>query len=77
MRTIWTRERLDDVERYERAARLIVEGVIPWFTSVVRVFGTWNDGIRAAGYEPREPHGGAGNQYRRQSMRGALSGAAR
>lgn len=59
----------DDVERWERADRLIRERVIPWFTSVVVRFGTWNAAIRAAGYEPRAAHGGAGNQYRRQRMR--------
>lgn len=30
----------------------------PWFTSVVRTFGTWNNAVRAAGLQPRPPRGG-------------------
>jgi hypothetical protein len=41
----------------------------PWFTSVVVRFGSWNAAIRAAGFEPRAGHGGAGNEKRRRSAR--------
>jgi hypothetical protein len=34
--------------RFERAA-----GRWPSFNTAIRVFGSWNAGIRAAGYEPR------------------------
>jgi len=41
----------------------------PWFTSVVRVFGSWRAGLEAAGFEARAPHGGGGNVLRRRSQR--------
>ena len=60
-----------------RAARLHDEGRIcrfregdwPHSESVVREFGSWNAGILAAGFEPRAPHGGAGNAARRRNQR--------
>ena len=42
-----------------RAERFLGDDRWPWFTSVVRRFGSWNAGIRAAGFEPRRalnPH---------------------
>jgi hypothetical protein len=40
------------------------EGHWPWFTLVVREFGTWNHGLEAAGFTSRQANGGAGNQRR-------------
>jgi hypothetical protein len=39
----------------------------PWFSTVIKIFGSWNAGIAAAGFKPRQNHGGNGNQaYRLQ-----------
>lgn len=45
----------------------------PWFTLVVRRFGSWNAGIRAAGFEPRVSGGGGGNGARHRSVRERLA----
>jgi len=50
--------------RFEEA-----DGAWPWCTYVVRVFGTWNAGIEAAGFAPRATGGGDGNQARLRSVR--------
>jgi len=50
--------------RFERG-----NGRWPWFTYVHRTFGSFNEGLLAAGYEPRAPHGGAGNELRRRNRR--------
>lgn len=42
------------------------DGYWPWFTIVVRRFGSWSAGIAAAGFTPRPSHGGGGNQARRR-----------
>lgn len=49
-------------QRWEDAA-----GHWPWFTIVVQRFGSWNEGLLAAGFEPRPAHGGGGNALRRRS----------
>jgi hypothetical protein len=53
----------------ERAARFDSDTHWPWFSMVVRVFGSWNAAIEAAGFAPRAAHGGGGNQSRRRSVR--------
>lgn len=42
------------------------EGGWPWFTEVITHFGTWNAAIEAAGFDPREAHGGPENQKRKR-----------
>jgi hypothetical protein len=59
------RDRLGD----EARARRFESGHWPWYTSVVIRFGSWNAGIRAAGFTPRANHGGGGNIYRRRDLR--------
>jgi len=56
---------LYDGDREVRARRHLDAGDIPWFTTVVKRFGTWNAALAAAGFKPRANHGGAGNQERR------------
>lgn len=59
----------NDVARAERFIH--AAGHWPYFTTVVRVFGSWNEGLVAAGFEPRAIGGGGGNQLRRRSARAA------
>lgn len=50
-----------------RARRFeLADGHWPWFTLVVRRFGSWNAALTEAGFEPRVPHGGNGNMGRRR-----------
>lgn len=64
----WTaRNQLRDEARAQRFED--ADGHWPWFTVVVRRFGSWSEGLRAAGFEPRAPHGGGGNQRRRRDAR--------
>jgi hypothetical protein len=58
---------LGDPDRADRFRE--AEGQWPSFATVIHECGGWNEAIRAAGFEPRAPHGGAGNQYRRRSVR--------
>lgn len=58
---------LHDEERARRWER--ADGRWPWYTVVFNRFGSWNEGLRAAGFEPRAPHGGGGNQHRRRTRR--------
>lgn len=56
------------------------DGRWPWFTIVVNRFGTWSNGIEAAGFERRAPNGGGGNMERRRatsSERGPRAAAPR
>lgn len=46
-------------------------GEWPHAWTVRREFGSWAAGLRAAGFTPRAPHGGAGNSSRRRSVRAA------
>jgi hypothetical protein len=55
---------LSDYRRAVRAERHISAGEIPWFTTVVREFGSWNAAIAAAGFTPLANHGGNGNSLR-------------
>lgn len=52
----------------ERRARRFEEagGRWPWFTKVVREFGSWNAAIAAAGFNPRQRFGGRANPTRAQ-----------
>ena len=63
------RDFLGDTERAQRFTRLHADGRIPWHTTVVLAFGSWNAAIEAAGFVPRQPNGGGGNQQRRRSVR--------
>lgn len=62
---------LGDEDRGRRARRLIKAGVIPWMTTAVERFGSWNAAIMAAGFKGRAPHGGGGNQSHRRNRRAA------
>ncbi len=54
----------------ERARRFEdADGYYPWMTLVVRVFGSWNAAIAAAGFKPRPRYGGEGNELRRRNVR--------
>lgn len=52
-----------------RAARFEQDDRWPWFAAVVRAFGSWGEGVRAAGFDARPAHGGGGNVARRRSQR--------
>lgn len=45
------------------------DGRWPSFSTPVRLFGSWNTAIFAAGFESRQPDGGGGNERRRRSER--------
>ena len=47
------RVRLRDEERARRFERGRAEGAWPSFSTAVRIFGSWNAALRAAGFEPR------------------------
>ncbi len=64
----WTaRHQLHDEARAQRAEANMAAGRYPSFKSVVDMFGSWNAGIAAAGFEPRAKHGGNGNEKRRRA----------
>lgn len=63
------RSELHDEQRAVRFEQ--ANGHWPWFTVVVRRFGSWNAALEAAGFTPRANHGGSGNQFRRRRMRRA------
>jgi hypothetical protein len=65
----YARHEINDEARAARAEENIAAGRHPWPVSVIRAFGTWNAAIRAAGFEPRPPHGGGGNGARHRSVR--------
>jgi hypothetical protein len=50
-----------------RARRFEIDDRWPWFTYVVRAFGSWNGAIEAAGFTPRAARGGGTNQSRRRT----------
>lgn len=58
------RSTLHDEERARRWE--LADGTWPHFQTVCRRFGTWSAAIEAAGFTPRAPHGGDGNQDRRR-----------
>ena len=53
-------------QRFEDA-----DGNWPHAHTVRRAFGSWATALEAAGFTPRAPHGGAGNQYRHRNQRAA------
>lgn len=59
------RNAMHDEERARRAE----SGYWPSPCTVVRLFGSWNAGIEAAGFTPREAHGGGDNVRRRRRRR--------
>lgn len=65
------RVRLHDEERAVRFERLFAEERVPWFTSVVFRFGTFNKGIAAAGFEPNENHGTRASVKRKRNYKGS------
>jgi hypothetical protein len=66
--TPWTAiETLHDPERAQRF--LEAGGFWPSATMVIREFGSWNNGIAAAGFTPRPAHGGGSNIYRRRNIK--------
>lgn len=56
------RKILHDEERAKRWEDS--DGYWPWFTLIVREFGSWNKGVEAAGFSPRVSNGGGGNRKR-------------
>jgi Homing endonuclease associated repeat len=48
----------------QRGLRRLQESEWPHAGTVVKAFGSWNAGIAAAGYRPRAPNGGSGNERR-------------
>lgn len=66
--TDWNPTRARDGFHDEARARRFEDagGHWPWFSIVVRRFGSWNAAIAAAGFTGRAPHGGAGNSCRRR-----------
>lgn len=63
-----TQARLSGDEQRARRFEL-AGGHWPHHTTAVRVFGGWSAAIREAGFEPRAPHGGSGNELRRRARR--------
>jgi hypothetical protein len=64
---------VNDEDRALRAEGLIAARAIPWSTTVIGCFGSWNEAIRAAGFIPRENHGGGANTARRRSERAKVA----
>lgn len=58
------RKQLHDEDRAVRFERLFAEGKVPWFNTVVLRFGSWNQGLEAAGFTGRIATGGGGNMRR-------------
>ena len=58
---------INDPERERRF--LDAKGHWPNVVSVIRLFGTWNAAITAAGFTPRAPHGGGGNGQRQRKCK--------
>lgn len=68
----WTaRHELNDSERAERYEA--ANGYWPGFTSVIDVFGSWNEAIAAAGFSPRPRYGVSENAARRRSSRARVA----
>lgn len=60
-----------DEKRARRFERDHKAGRIPSFRHTVKRFGTWNNAIAAAGFQPRDPFATAENMARRQRARAA------
>ncbi len=52
----------------QRATRFENDPRFPWFSVVIYAFGSWNNAIRAAGFEPRPSHGTAASYRRRRAV---------
>lgn len=61
------RFKLKDEGRALRAEAALREGW-PSSQGVIAAFGSWNAAIEAAGFRPRAPHGGGGNERRRRAF---------
>jgi hypothetical protein len=48
----WNPNQARRMGQHARAARFYADGCWPWSSQVVKVFGRWNDAIRAAGFAP-------------------------
>lgn len=68
---------LFDLARTRRAERLIAEKRVPWSTTVICHFGSWNAGIVAAGFEPRANVGTRENRARQRGARRTALNASR
>lgn len=65
--TDWNATRARQMGRPDRTDRFLdgfATGRWPWFTTVVYHFGSWNAGIEAAGFTPRQADGGGPNMLR-------------
>lgn len=62
----WSASGARQVHDEERARRYEDDPSWPAFKTVVYHFGSWNAAIEAAGFTPRAPHGGGGNERRRR-----------
>jgi Homing endonuclease associated repeat len=58
-----------DEARAQRAEAALAEGW-PSSNTIIKAFGSWNEAIRAAGFEPRAPGGDAANHRRSRRARG-------
>lgn len=58
-----------DEERAARFERDNAAGKYPSFITVIDAFGSWNAGIKAAGFTSRPAHGGGVNVQRRRNQR--------
>lgn len=61
-----TASRRGDSARAARARQHIAAGEIPWATHAVRIHGSWNAAIAAAGFDPRAGIGNRANAARRK-----------
>lgn len=61
-----TRHWLHDEARARRFEE--ADGHWPSHNSVFREFHSWNAALVAAGFDPRSPHGGDGNQFRQRRL---------
>jgi transposase len=67
---------MNDSARAARSEREHAAGKVPSSTHVYKRFPSWNAALEAAGFTPRAPYGGAGNQYRRRAVRAKARTAA-
>lgn len=65
------RNAFGDEQRAARWERLRPK--FPWFTSVVREFGSWNAALEEAGFSTRVANGGGGNEARRRKKESVIA----
>jgi hypothetical protein len=64
---VQSRNQLHDEARAQRFED--ANGYWPGFSTVVQLFGSWNEGIRRAGFEPRVPRSSVENMRRTRKRR--------